>query len=1380
MTSIFLSYARDDDEPFVRRLYEDLTANGFAVWYDRTNMPSRALTFHKEICDAIDNSDRLIVIIGPKAIQSDYVRSEWQHALNACKIVIPVIRFGKRDLLPIELRKLNCPDMRETRPYVDALADLFRVLGDPVVPLGELRGVPSLPTKFLPRPEFIEHLKNTVLADVNHPVVITSAKQTTALQGMGGVGKSVIAAAFARACETLRAFRDGVVWLTLGQQPDIARNLMALGQAFNDDLKEYIDIESGKARIAKVLTDKNCLLVLDDLWDVKHAEAFVNALGTRCRLLITTRDGGLATSLGAQEHRLDVLSIEDAMHLLASYSGQPVNEMPAEAHDVAKECGNLPFALALCGAMVSEGTPWNDLLESLRQADLTFLMKQFPNYPYPDVLKSLKVSVDALAHTDPTWEKHYKELAVFPHSEAVPEETVIMFWISTNGVNERSARQLLITLERKSLIKLEGKSPDRRVSMHDLQHDYLCTVLGDLTGLHRELLEVYRQKSPEGWHTGPKDGYFFQRLMYHLVQAGNKDEVSALLFDFYWILAKLDATGVIELIADYDTTQMFLPSYVKGKNRALRLVQGALRLSAHVLAQDKTQLPSQMTGRLLKIEYPEIKALLEQMRQWKDDMWLRPLTASLTPPGGTLIRTLKQVRGSVSGLLVTQDGRYIISNSSSNDYILVQVWDMDTGALIRTLKWFIDSIDSVSVTPDGRRAISSPNYHNGVDIWEIWDMETQALIRTLRGDTEEYMISITPDSRCVILGSSDKTLKVWDIENGEIRKLKGHTGGVKAVSITPSGKRAISVSSDKTLKVWDMETGEEICTLDGHTSRVNAVSVTPDGRRAISASDDNTLKAWDMETGEEICMLKGHTDGVKAVSITPSGKRAISVSSDNTLKVWNLDTGEEICTLLKEFSYFGVTAVCVTPDGSRAISASSDNTLKVWNLEIRTDIRMFQGHSESVTAVSVTPDGRRAISGSNDKTLKVWDMETGEEIRTFQGHSESVTAVSVTPDGRRAISGSYDKTLKVWDIETGEEICTLGEHTDGVDAVSITPNGKHAISASSDKMLKVWDMETGEEICMLLKKPSGFGVTAVCVTPDSRRAIFVSDDYTLNVLEIDTGAVIRTLLKESSYLGVTAVCVTPDGSRAISASSDNTLKIKLWDIETGKMILSLNWNDILITLCFASSDNTLKRSLKRWDRETGARVDTIPGEHVATVVCVTPDGKHLISASNESLIVWDIETRVPIHVLMGHVNVTYITVTLDGKRIIFGSTDMALKIWDIESGKTLASFSGESRLITSAISQDGKTIVVGEESGRVHFLRMENYVESPPIVTAWNLNKKMLPAFGCPLCRTFSEIPASVLGTEIPCPHCGKPIKLNSFTINADWRQVAKAWQRGK
>ena len=53
MTSVFLSYAQGDDEPFVKRLYDALRARGFDVWWDRVSMPSRLLTFHQEIQDAV-------------------------------------------------------------------------------------------------------------------------------------------------------------------------------------------------------------------------------------------------------------------------------------------------------------------------------------------------------------------------------------------------------------------------------------------------------------------------------------------------------------------------------------------------------------------------------------------------------------------------------------------------------------------------------------------------------------------------------------------------------------------------------------------------------------------------------------------------------------------------------------------------------------------------------------------------------------------------------------------------------------------------------------------------------------------------------------------------------------------------------------------------------------------------------------------------------------------------------------------------------------------------------------------------------------------------------------------------------------------------------
>jgi WD40 repeat protein len=73
-----------------------------------------------------------------------------------------------------------------------------------------------------------------------------------------------------------------------------------------------------------------------------------------------------------------------------------------------------------------------------------------------------------------------------------------------------------------------------------------------------------------------------------------------------------------------------------------------------------------------------------------------------------------------------------------------------------------------------------------------------------------------------------------------------------------------------------------------------------------------------------------------------------------------------------------------------------------------------------------------------------------------------------------------------------------------------------------------------------------------------------------------------------------------------------------------------------------------------------------------------------------------------------------VEVTANGKWVISVSKDFTLKVWDLERREVIASFSGESPLICCAVSPDGVTIVAGEQSGRVHFLRLEGMECSQP------------------------------------------------------------------
>jgi WD40 repeat protein len=872
------------------------------------------------------------------------------------------------------------------------------------VPLGKLWNVPELPPHFLARSQALDALKAKVLTSVlpdaaPQAVVMTSATRQIGVQGMGGIGKSVLAAALASDAQMRKAFPDGVFWVTVGQEPNLTALQVALAKALGDDQPTFGDVQQGKLGLRELWADKTALLILDDVWRVEHAAAF-EGLGTRGKLLVTTRDARLITALGATAHALGLLDDGQALALLASWAKQPVAELPSAAHQVMRECGHLPLALAMVGAMV-QGKPdrWENVLHKLRSADLGKIRQQFPGYPYADLLKTIQVSVAAL---EPEEQERYLEFAVFPEDTPIPEAVLQTFWRSA-GLEQYDAQDVIDCLVERSLARRDEQG---NLSLHDLQVDYVRKQVTDLPGLHDRLLGAYASECPEGWHQGRDDGYFFEHLALHLREAGRKGELQELLFQFEWLRAKLEATDVNALLADFDR--------VSGDSE-LKLVKGAIGLSAHILAEDKAQLQSQLSGRLLSFETPAIQTLLKQVAQDKMAPRLRCMTPGLTLSGGALIRTLEGHTSDVTTVSLTPDGKQSVSASFDQT---LKVWDISTGTLLRTLKGHTSSVRAVSLTPDGKQAVSA---------------------------------------------SDDRTLRVWDISTGRlIPMLKGHTSSVRAVSLTPDGKQAVSASDDQTLKVWDISTGRLIRTLKGHTSSVRAVSLTPDGKQAVSASWDCTLKVWDISTGRLIRTLKGHTSSVTTVSLTPDGKQAVSALTGNILKVWDIRNGRLIWTLKGHTS--DVTTVSLTPDGKQAVSASYDQTLKVWDIRNGRLIWTLKGHTSRVRAVSLTPDGKQAVSASRDYTLKVWDIRNGRLIWTLKGHTSRVNAVSLTPDGKQAVSASEDKTLKVWDIGTGRLIWTLEGHTFGVNAVSLTPDGKQAVSASEDKTLKVWDVSSGQLI----------------------------------------------------------------------------------------------------------------------------------------------------------------------------------------------------------------------------------------------------------------------------------------------------------------------------
>ena len=859
----------------------------------------------------------------------------------------------------------------------------------PVAPTGglaALHGVPGQRPNYLRRQEYLDRLKQTLLGAANRAVGITGMAGQGApvgLHGMGGIGKTELAKGLVNDDEVRHAFPDGIFWLTLGQkiEPLLLQGELA---AYLGEARAYASVNEARDRLRQLFDGKSCLLVLDDLWRFEDAEPF-DVIGPRSRLLVTTRDADLLVALGARELPLGVLSEELALELLASWAGQDRAALPAAAAKVAEACGYLPLALALAGARVAGGARWEEVIAALEHGRLEFL-----DHPYRSVFGSLRLSTDALPAAE---RARYFELAVFPEDALIPAAAISTLWRHTGRMEPEASRDLLLRLHRRALL---SRSEDgEQVSFHDLQYDFLRLNIASLVEAHAALVDAYRAAASAGWASGPDDGYFFQHLPHHLAEADRRDELKALLCDYAWLAAKLAATDVNAVLADYD--------FVAG-DPDLTLIGQALRLSIPALARDPSQLPAQLLGTAARgWGEPRIGTLTAWADAGPAKLWLRPRFTSVTRPGGPLRKIMVGHKRAVCTVALFADGGRALSGSFDDT---LRLWDLATGETLRTFEGHLGPVTAVAVLADGRRAVSGSDDKT----LRLWDLATGATLCILQGHTSGITaVAVVADGSRAISGSIDKTLRWWDLAAGaSLRALEGHAGPVTAVALLADGRRALSGSGDKTLRLWDLATGATLRTLEGHTSGVTTVAVVPDGSRALSGSYDYTLRWWDLANGATLRTLEGHTGPVTVAAVLADGTRALSGSDDTTLRWWDLVTGTTLNTLEGHAGW--VSSAVMLPDGSHALSGSWDTTLRLWDLAIGDTRRALEGHTSGVSALAVLAGGRRALSGSWDTTIQLWDLATGATLRTFEGHTSGVTALAIAPTGHRALSGSWGTT----------------------------------------------------------------------------------------------------------------------------------------------------------------------------------------------------------------------------------------------------------------------------------------------------------------------------------------------------------------------------------
>ncbi|KPI34479.1 putative E3 ubiquitin ligase complex SCF subunit sconB [Cyphellophora attinorum] len=328
-------------------------------------------------------------------------------------------------------------------------------------------------------------------------------------------------------------------------------------------------------------------------------------------------------------------------------------------------------------------------------------------------------------------------------------------------------------------------------------------------------------------------------------------------------------------------------------------------------------------------------------------------------------------------------------------------------------------------------------------------------IKVLRGHSNGVMALQFVDN-ILATGSYDCTIKIWDLDNGEvIRTLTGHRSGIRCLQIDDT--KLISGSLDKTLKVWNWRTGECLATHYGHTEGV--ISLHFDQKLVASGSADHTVRVWNFKD-KEVSILRGHTDWVNSVHINSASRTLFTASDDCTVNLWDLDTHRIIRTYEGHVGH--VQQVIPLPPEFVADDPVDDH--------ISTDSRSFDdGHEEqpelrrtaSVESYAALfpsqPDRplppRYILTSALDNTIRLWETSSGRCVRTYFGHVEGVWTIAA--DTLRIVSGSHDRTVKVWDPRSGKAEKTFVGHAGPVTCIGLSDG--RICSGGEDGEVRVYD-----------------------------------------------------------------------------------------------------------------------------------------------------------------------------------------------------------------------------------------------------------------------------------------------------------------------------------
>ncbi|KAL5198722.1 hypothetical protein ABZP36_002234 [Zizania latifolia] len=276
-------------------------------------------------------------------------------------------------------------------------------------------------------------------------------------------------------------------------------------------------------------------------------------------------------------------------------------------------------------------------------------------------------------------------------------------------------------------------------------------------------------------------------------------------------------------------------------------------------------------------------------------------------------------------------------------------------------------------------------------------------------------------------------------------EFKGHNGPVKSLSVEASGQWIASGSSDGTIRVWEVETGRciKVWKVGGVVHRV-AWNPQPD-RHILAAIVDHDLLLLNAEIGDEEVQMRTkkllHIEEL-APEEEETGDKKPAVKWVNHDKFDGIMLIHHKAVSTVEWHFKGDYFTTVVPSGdSRAVLLH-----QLSKKHSHHPFRKLPG----LPIAAVFHPSQKMFFVATKKFVQVYDLQKAQIVKKLESGVREISSISIHPGGDNVIVGSKDGKLCWFDTDLSTRpYKALKTHLK--DITSVTFHRKYPLFASSSE-----------------------------------------------------------------------------------------------------------------------------------------------------------------------------------------------------------------------------------------------------------------------------------------------------------------------------------------